>query len=121
VTAVWPCDSHAEECQAFEGTLESVNKRWMGAILLAGARGARRFSDYRRMVVGISDRLLSRRLKELEALQLFEREVVPSTPVQVFHRPSPRGMELLAALQPLIRWGLQYPAQGTRQDTSPAG
>ena len=76
----------------------------MGAVLLAGAQGARRFGEYRRLVPGISDRLLAQRLKELEKYDLMVREVVPTTPVQIRYTPSASGADLISALQPLIVW-----------------
>lgn len=85
--------------------LDIVGRRWTGAVLLACTRGASRFSEIRRMVTGISDRLLSQRLKELESLGLIDREVVPTTPVQILYRPTARAEELVAALQPLVAWG----------------
>jgi DNA-binding HxlR family transcriptional regulator len=95
-------------CRSFQGALELVGKRWTGAILLAGARGARRFVEYRTRITGISDRLLSQRLRELEEEGLVERTVVPTTPVQVRYALTPLGTELIAALQPLVDWGLRH-------------
>lgn len=94
-----------------QNILNIVGRRWAGAVLLACTRGARRFSEYRRLITGISDRLLSQRLKELESLELLEREVIPTTPVQILYRPSPRGEELIAALQPLLGWGTRHLSQ----------
>ncbi|MGW3246980.1 winged helix-turn-helix transcriptional regulator [Streptomyces sp. NPDC001070] len=113
-------DIDAEACTAFQAVLEQVGRRWTGAVLLAAARGARRFTDYRRMVPGISDRLLSRRLKEMEALGLMTREVVPSTPVQVLYHPSARGTELLTALEPLIAYGLRHAPAPAPPDADPS-
>jgi DNA-binding HxlR family transcriptional regulator len=93
-----------DQCRSFQTVLEFVGRRWVGAVLLAGAQGARRFSEYRALVPGISDRLLAQRLKELESYKLMRREVVPSTPVQILYTPSPAGAELISALQPLIAW-----------------
>ncbi|MDA0567391.1 helix-turn-helix transcriptional regulator [Streptomonospora sp. S1-112] len=93
------------DCEVFARVLDLVGRRWLPLILLAGAEGARRFGEYRRGVHGISDRVLSQRLRELAALGLVERRVVPTTPVQVTYRPTPRGLELLDALLPLIAWG----------------
>jgi DNA-binding HxlR family transcriptional regulator len=100
-------------CRAFQGALELVGRRWSGAILLAGARGARRFGEYRAMVEGISDRLLAQRLKELEAESLLERTVIPSTPVQIQYTLSPHGRELMHVLQPLVDWSIRRPASRT--------
>ncbi|MQY07796.1 winged helix-turn-helix transcriptional regulator [Actinomadura macrotermitis] len=99
-------------CQAYQRLLELVGRRWTGAVLLAANRGARRFRDYRRMVPGISDRLLSARLKELEELGLLEREVVPTTPVQILYRPTLQGAEFMAAIGPLVTWGTRHVQSG---------
>ena len=87
---------------------EVAGRKWTASILLAGARGAERFSEYRALVEGISDRLLSVRLKELEQEGLMVREVTPTTPVQVRYRLSPAGRELIAVLHPLVRWGTKW-------------
>lgn len=95
-----------EKCRAMVQHLEFIGRRWVGAILLAGVRGARRFTQYRALVDGISDRLLSVRLKELEAEDLIERTVTPTTPVTVSYAPTHRGRELIAATQPLTAWAI---------------
>jgi len=93
-----------EQCRSFQTVLEFIGRRWVGAVLLAGGQGARRFGEYRTLVPGISDRLLAQRLKELERYKLMVREVVPTTPVQIRYTPSPSGAQLITALQPLIAW-----------------
>ncbi|MER7683043.1 helix-turn-helix domain-containing protein [Streptomyces sp. NPDC096934] len=95
---------HDNTCPRFESTLELVGRRWTGSVLQAAGRGARRFTEYRGMIEGISDRLLSQRLKELEAAGLIERTVVPTTPVQIRYRLAADGEALVAALMPLARW-----------------
>jgi DNA-binding HxlR family transcriptional regulator len=98
---------HDDTCPSFEGTLELIGRRWTGSVLQAAARGARRFGEYRAMIEGISDRLLSQRLKELEAAGLIDRVVVPSTPVQIFYGLTPDGQALVDALQPLSQWSMR--------------
>ena len=92
-------------CRRFQEAIEVVGRRWTAAILLALARGAARFGDVLRSVDGISDRLLSVRLKELEAEGLVVRTVIPTTPVQIHYTLTERGRELIVALQPLVKWG----------------
>src|SRR3546814_20447004 len=72
-----------EECRRFQASAELAGRKWNAAILLAGARGARRFSEYQALVEGISDRLLSARMTELEAAGLIARSVQPPTPVTI--------------------------------------
>ncbi|MFC3572083.1 winged helix-turn-helix transcriptional regulator [Streptomyces yaanensis] len=98
---------HDDSCPSFEGTLEMIGRRWTGSVLQAAAQGARRFGEYRAMIDGISDRLLSQRLKELEAAGLIERTVIPTTPVQVRYRLAPDGQALVDALLPLAQWSLR--------------
>ncbi|MEU4013301.1 helix-turn-helix domain-containing protein [Streptomyces pseudogriseolus] len=101
---------HDDTCPRFQEVLETVGRRWTGSILMAAVRGARRFGEYRAVIDGISDRLLSQRLKELENEGLILRTVVPSTPVQITYTLSPLGEELLEALQPLVRWSTRRTA-----------
>lgn len=99
---------HIDEaaCRRFQSTVEFAGRKWNAAILLAGVRGARRFSEYRAAVTGISDRLLAGRLRELEAEGLIERHVRPTTPVTISYTPSTDGLRLMELLQPLTEWGL---------------
>ena len=74
----------------------------------------RRFGEYRATIDGISDRLLTQRLKELEANGLIERTVIPSTPVQIRYDLSADGRALVQALQPLTKWSIQRSARRAR-------
>jgi DNA-binding HxlR family transcriptional regulator len=97
-----------EKCQRIMRALAVIGPRWSGLILLAGARGARRFKEYRALVPGISDPQLTLRLKQLQAHGLIERAVVPSTPVQILYALTPAGHELIAALGPLSNWSERH-------------
>ena len=96
------------DCHHIQCVVELVGQRWTGAVLLAAARGARRFTEYRTMVVGISDRLLTQRLKELEAGDLIERTVIPTTPVQIRYELTPVGHELVTALGPVMDFAVRH-------------
>jgi DNA-binding HxlR family transcriptional regulator len=91
-------------CRAVEHAAELVGQKWAAAILAAGTRGARRFSEYRTMVKGISDKVLAQRLKTLEAQGLIERTVIPSSPVQILYSVTPDGHELIALFIPVVAW-----------------
>ncbi|MFJ3408016.1 winged helix-turn-helix transcriptional regulator [Promicromonospora sp. NPDC090134] len=105
-SATGPVD--ADACTLFQRTVELAGRRWSGAILFAAVAGARRFVEYRRAVHGISDRLLTQRLRELERQGFIAREVVPTMPVQILYTATPAGAELIAALRPLGEWGLRH-------------
>lgn len=111
-----------EACRRFQATVEFAGRKWNAAILLAGVRGARRFSEYRAAVTGVSDRLLAARLRELEAEGLIERHVRPTTPVTISYSPSTDGLRLIELLQPLTEWGLAHDrASGHRERERAAG
>ncbi|HEY0258376.1 MAG TPA: helix-turn-helix domain-containing protein [Lacisediminihabitans sp.] len=97
-----------DECRRFQSSIELVGRRWSSAILLAMARGADRFSEIVAVVPGLSDRLLSVRMKELERAGLVEREVIASTPVRVRYLLTARGSDLMRSLQPLVDWGQRW-------------
>lgn len=99
---------NGDDCQLFQRAVELVGRRWSGAILFAAVAGARRFVEYRRLVHGISDRLLTQRLRELERQGLIAREVVPTMPVQILYTATPAGADLIAALRPLGDWGVKH-------------
>jgi DNA-binding HxlR family transcriptional regulator len=108
-----------DECRRAVAMVERVGRRWNSAILLALARGATRFSEITARVDGLSDRLLAARLKELEQTGLIDRIVEPTTPVSVRYRLTERGGELLASLQPLVRYGLRWEPPRPAQEPAP--
>ena len=91
-------------CRAVQHAADLVGQKWAASILAAGTHGARRFSEYRAMVKGISDKVLAQRLKALEAQGLIERTVIPSTPVQILYSVTPDGHELISLLIPVVAW-----------------
>jgi DNA-binding HxlR family transcriptional regulator len=93
-----------EECRRFQISVELAGRKWSAAILMAGARGARRFSEYRALVGGISDRVLAARMKELEQEGLIERDVQPTTPVSISYNLTDSGRQLISLLHPLVTW-----------------
>jgi DNA-binding HxlR family transcriptional regulator len=107
VTSGWE-HINDEDCRHFQTAVELVGKRWSSAILLAMARGATRFGEIRALVDGLSDRMLAERMRELQTAKLLEREVVPSTPVQIRYHLTDRGVDLIRSMQPLVKWGHRW-------------
>lgn len=60
-------------CPYFHHTIELIGRRWTGAALLAMSAGCTNYSEIRDAIPGISDRLLSERLRELETEGIVER------------------------------------------------
>ena len=111
MTIELPTDFHRiddDQCRRFQGALELVGKRWSSGILLALARGAERFSEVAASIPGLSDRLLSERLRELESVGLVTRDVIATMPVQVRYSLTRRGADLMESLQPLVSWSHRW-------------
>lgn len=102
VTKTAGVDVHV--CPKYHAAVELVGRRWTGAILSAMLLGATRFTDIIHAVPGLSDRLLSERLKELEAANIVERIVHPETPVRIEYRLTEKGQELNDAIAALSTW-----------------
>jgi DNA-binding HxlR family transcriptional regulator len=109
-TAVATAAPPGECCPALHHAVELVGKRWTGAILFVLLEHGRpmRFSQIGAAVPQMSDRLLSERMKELEARGIVERHVHPDSPVRVEYELTSMGLDLAPALRELRRWGLRY-------------
>jgi DNA-binding HxlR family transcriptional regulator len=91
-------------CPRYHQAIEIIGRRWTGVIIRALLAGATRFSQIRSTIPGLSDRLLSERLKELEAEDLVEREVLDEHPIGVEYRLTGKGEALEPAVRALKRW-----------------
>ena len=96
-------------CSLYHHAVELIGRRWTGAILLVLVEGGPlRFSEIRVLVPDVSDRLLSERLKELEAEEIVRRSVYDETPVRVEYELTVKGEALQPALKALKQWSHDY-------------
>jgi DNA-binding HxlR family transcriptional regulator len=95
-------------CSLYHHAIELVGKRWTGAILLVLLDGPLHFSGIRQLVPELSDRLLSERLKELEAEGVVERRVLDGAPVRVEYSLTEKGRALEPALKALKEWAREH-------------
>jgi DNA-binding HxlR family transcriptional regulator len=95
-------------CPHFHAAIELIGKRWTGAIVSALTEGPLRFGELGRAVPGLSDRLLSQRLRELEDAGVVEREVEPGTPVRVSYSLTEKGADLRPAISELRAWARRW-------------
>ena len=84
--------------------VELIGRRWTGAILFKLIDGPQYFRELLAAVPGMSDRLLSQRLRELEAEGLVERSVHEGPPARVSYCLSEAGEELVPALRQIHAW-----------------
>ncbi|MBW7884366.1 MAG: helix-turn-helix transcriptional regulator [Caldilineaceae bacterium] len=80
----------------------------MGAILFVLMRGPHRFNELLAAIPGISDRLLTQRLRELEEQGLVVRHVVASSPVRVEYELTEAGRDLEEVVLAILNWGYKW-------------
>jgi DNA-binding HxlR family transcriptional regulator len=95
-------------CSAYHQAIELIGKRWTGAIVFVLMDGPLRFSEVKVLVPDLSDRLLSERMKELEAEGIVARRVVDDTPVRVEYRLTAKGRALEPAVRSLKLWARSW-------------
>lgn len=89
---------YEQMCPHFEAAIHLLGKKWTGMIVRVLLGGARRFTDFKRQIPELSDRLLTERLRELEDNDIIVREVFAGRPVTIEYRLSDKGR----ALEPVI-------------------
>jgi len=95
-------------CPHFHAAIELIGKRWSGAILSTLGEGPKRFAEIGQAVPGMSDRLLSERLRELESEGLVVRAVEHETQVRVTYSLSEKGGDLTPVLGELRSWARRW-------------
>ena len=103
------CAGSPSCCPRLHEAVELVGKRWTGAILAVMLHGGpMRFSEICQAVPALSDRLLSERMKELEARGMGERRVGRDSPARVEYELTPMGRDLAPALGELEAWAHRW-------------
>lgn len=95
-------------CPRYQRAVEIVGRRWSGAILRAMLAGASRFGEIQEAIPALSNRMLSERLRELEAEGIVERVVTPERPVRVEYRLTEKGRSLNEVVEALSRWSQDW-------------
>lgn len=91
-------------CPKFEAAFELLGKRWNGLIIRVLLNGPCRFKDISEMIPGMSDRMLSERFKEMEAVGILVRRVYPETPVRIEYELTEKGKALKPVMDELQKW-----------------
>lgn len=90
-----------------DAALDVVSGKWKGLVLWElDAHRVRRFAELRRALPGVSEKMLTQHLREMEADHLIHREVYAQVPPKVEYSLTEAGVALTEALRPLGDWGL---------------
>ena len=88
--------------------LDILSGKWKLPIILALQFGNKRFSELAKQVHGITDKMLSKELRELEMNELVKRTVYDTVPVVVEYSMTPYGETLEKLIEELQVWGTQH-------------
>jgi len=102
-------------CARYHKAVELLGRRWTGAIIHVLLQGRTRYATLREAIPNITDRMLSERLRELEAEELVVRHVTADIPVRVEYELTPRGHDLEFAVSAIGKWAEKWlPPPSTR-------
>ncbi|MBD1386674.1 helix-turn-helix transcriptional regulator [Mucilaginibacter rigui] len=97
-----------EEVQALQDTIYVIGGKWKLPIINSICNGNRRFREIERSIPGITTRMLSRELKDMEANKLVKRTVTPTSPVTVEYSPTDYCYSFADIILHMIKWGKDH-------------
>ncbi len=97
-----------EFCAKYHYAMEIIGKKWTGSILRVLIHGPHYYNEILLAIPGISDRLLTERLRGLEAEGLVVRHIASSSPVRVEYKLTEVGQELDVAIRVISLWAAKW-------------
>ena len=101
-------EGESKVCSRFHHAVELIGRRWSGAIISVMLGGPQCFNELLAAVPGLSDRLLTARLRELETEGLVRRTVIAGPPVRVSYELTDAGESLKPVIESLGRWAERW-------------
>jgi DNA-binding HxlR family transcriptional regulator len=97
-------------CEHYQAVIELIGRRWMGAILrVLMSGGPHRFNELLAAIPGLSDRLLTERLRELTEQQIVERVPAPDiSPIAIQYQLTESGRSLEGVVRAISVWARQW-------------
>ena len=92
-----------------EAALEQISGKWKGLIIYHLMDETRRFSELSRLVGNVTQRSLTKQLRELETDNIVSRKVYPVVPPKVEYSLTDKGKKLRNVIRALGDWGMAYP------------
>jgi DNA-binding HxlR family transcriptional regulator len=100
-----------EDCRAVASILSRVGDKWSVLVIMMLADGPKRFNEIKRMIEGISQRMLTLTLRGLERDGLVTRTVFPTIPPRVDYELTDLGRGLRKPVEALGRWAMEHRTQ----------
>ncbi|CAI7725278.1 winged helix-turn-helix transcriptional regulator [Bacillus altitudinis] len=100
--------NQSDMCPRFEKAVELLSKRWVALIVFQLLSGSQRFSEIEAALTNLSGRVLSERLKELEAAGIVKRDVFAETPVRIEYSLTDMGRSLAPVFEEIAKWSSEW-------------
>lgn len=97
-----------DELKSLQDTLYFIGGKWRLPIINSICNGNRRFREIERSIPGITTRMLSKELKDMEMNKLVNRNVYPDTPVLIEYEPTEHCRSFGKIIQEMIDWGKSH-------------
>ena len=94
-------------CPRFEQAISLLSKRWTGLVVYQLLNGTQRFNELQ-SAIGVSGKVLSDRLKDLEQQGIVHREVIPDTPVIIQYSLTEKGHSMHPIIQSIESWSQDW-------------
>lgn len=94
-------------CPRFEKAISILSQRWTALVIYKLLSGPQRFSEIQ-STIGISGKVLSDRLKDLEHQELVTRKVIPETPVIIEYSLTVKGHNMKPILKEIEKWSQEW-------------
>lgn len=98
-------DKKTHGCSSVKTTLEVIGGKWKPLIMFLLVKKTMRFSELQKSITGITQKMLTQQLRELESDGLVSRKVYPQVPPRVEYSITSHGKTLLPVLDTMHKWG----------------
>jgi len=95
-------------CPRFEAAFCILGKRWNGLLIQVLLSGPKRFKDISALIPTMSDKMLSERMKDMEAAGIVVRNVYPETPVRIEYTLTDKGLALQPVMEAIGQWAEKW-------------
>ena len=101
-------ETHDSKCCPINKAMMIIGKRWTALIIRDLVEGTKRFCQLEHSLVGISPKMLSQRLHELEEHEIVRRKIYPEVPVRVEYSLTEKGLGLRKVVESMAPWGEKW-------------
>jgi len=99
---------YSRMCPKYEQAAELLGKRWTGLIIRVLMGGPKRFKEIKEQIPEMSDKMLTDRMKELEAQGVLTRTVYPEMPVRIEYELTEKGKDMKDVIESIQAWGEKW-------------